>query len=246
MKKQPIITYIYMGICIAFFAFLNLFTKTSIIDLITYGAKTNFMIADYKLWYLITPMFMHSAASHLGTNMLSLYFIGPFTENFLGQKKYILFIFFTGILSTMGSFIFSDFVSLGASGVIFAFLGIHLYLFIEYKKRYVEIFGTQVLTIIAINLIFTFTYSGIDISGHIFGLLSGMAFMAMTDINKTTMKKLLGFTFILLMFFGFAYKFYTYKGSEDYYQFKGYYLEQTGQKQELIKLMNEYNKKYNK
>lgn len=146
----------------------------------------------------------------------------------------------------MGSFIFSDFVSLGASGVIFAFLGIHLYLFIEYKKRYVEIFGTQVLTIIAINLIFTFTYSGIDISGHIFGLLSGMAFMAMTDINKTTMKKLLGFTFILLMFFGFAYKFYTYKGSEDYYQFKGYYLEQTGQKQELIKLMNEYNKKYNK
>lgn len=240
MNDKPIITYIYMGICITFFAFLNIFNHTSIIDLITYGAKTNFMIVDYKFWYLVTPMFMHASISHIATNMISLYFIGPFTESFLGTKKYIMFIFFTGILSTIGSFIFSDYVSLGASGVIFAFLGIHLFLFIEYRERYTELFGTQVLKILALNLVFTFVYNKIDVSGHIFGLLAGMSFMAISNINKNKLKQMLGYAFVVFMLIGFTYKFYTYKYSEDYFQFKGYYLNQTGNTKELNELMKQY------
>ena len=48
-------------------------------------------------WQIITSMFMHGSPSHLLFNMLSLFFIGPFMENRLGSKRFLIFYLASGI-----------------------------------------------------------------------------------------------------------------------------------------------------
>jgi membrane associated rhomboid family serine protease len=57
----------------------------------------------------------------------------------------------------------------GASGAIFGILGAALVL--ERQRAYV--LGGSAMGLIAINLIFSFTFSGISIGGHIGGLVGG-------------------------------------------------------------------------
>ncbi len=245
MKKFPIITAIYGLICIIIFIILNLYTKNDIITLIDFGAKTNFKIVDFNFTSLIASSFIHSDTMHIASNMISLYYIGPFTENFLGKTKYIIFIIFSAIISTLGSFIFSNTISLGASGVIFAFLGIHLFLYIEYRENYKEIFGSGILHIIILNLIITFVGKNIDAYGHIFGLISGIIFMGFTfDNNSKYITKKISILALALILIGSGIKFNMFKYSKEYFYSKAYYLMQKNDKNELNKLEKEFIKKF--
>src|SRR5947208_2630182 len=61
----------------------------------------------------------------------------------------------------------------GASGALFGILGAALVL--ERQRTYV--LGGSALGLIVINLVFSFTFSGISIGGHIGGLIGGAACM---------------------------------------------------------------------
>lgn len=56
--------------------------------MIDFGAKTNFQIADGKLWYLMTPMFLHGSILHLFFNSMAIYFFGPYVELFRHEEIY--------------------------------------------------------------------------------------------------------------------------------------------------------------
>lgn len=51
----------------------------------------------FKSWQIITHMFMHGGFMHIAFNMLTLASFGPVLEKFLGEKKFIILYFLSGL-----------------------------------------------------------------------------------------------------------------------------------------------------
>ena len=52
---------------------------------------------DFKLWQLITHMFMHDGIPHIAFNMFALVSFGSVLENMWGSKKFLFFYFSCGL-----------------------------------------------------------------------------------------------------------------------------------------------------
>ena len=85
---------------------------------------------EFKSWQIVTHMFMHGGIMHIAFNMLTLASFGPLLERFLGEKKYILLYFLSGLgayaLNSLWIYYemiaeeqFINVAMLGASGAIF-------------------------------------------------------------------------------------------------------------------------------
>lgn len=93
--------------------------------------QPNGIIHEYKVWTIITSMFMHGSLNHLLFNMISLMFIGGFVERLIGKKRFITFYFSAGILASL-LFVLVSFLTgmdlniyaVGASGAIFGLGGL--------------------------------------------------------------------------------------------------------------------------
>lgn len=51
----------------------------------------------FKSWQIITHMFMHGGIMHIAFNMLTLASFGPVLEKFLGDKKFLILYFVSGL-----------------------------------------------------------------------------------------------------------------------------------------------------
>ena len=128
-------------------------------------------VAHGAWWQPITSMFTHEEVLHLGLNMLALYFLGPMLENVLGRARFLALYFVSGLAGCAAVMLLSNphAPTLGASGAIYGLAGALVVLVVKV--------GGQVQTIvfvIGLNLIFTFTVSGISWQGHIGGLVGGV------------------------------------------------------------------------
>ena len=119
-------------------------------------------------------MFLHESWLHLGVNMFSLYFVGRLAEQVYGHWRFLLLYFITGIFGGILVLFLSDAPVLGASGAIFGVFGA-LGIFFWYNRR---AFGSAMLSQwvfwLVLNLVFTFGYGDISVSGHIGGLSMGL------------------------------------------------------------------------
>lgn len=52
---------------------------------------------NFKSWQIITHMFMHGSIMHILFNMFTLYSFGPILEQSLGDKKYLILYFLSGL-----------------------------------------------------------------------------------------------------------------------------------------------------
>lgn len=176
-KTPPIVTYIIMAVNILMFIISVILSK-SIFDidtevLVNLGAKYNPAIIQGQWFRLITCMFLHGGIIHIAANMYSLYSIGPFVERLYAKCKYIVMYFVCGIVSSVFSFMFSEYVSIGASGAIFGLLGVVLVFALKERKRIGRAFLMNVASVVVMNLIIGLSMTGIDNFAHLGGLLSG-------------------------------------------------------------------------
>ncbi len=63
---------------------------------------------NFKIWQLLTHMFMHGGVSHLLFNMFALYMFGSQIENALGQQRF-LFLYFSAGLGALGLQVLSNY-----------------------------------------------------------------------------------------------------------------------------------------
>ena len=151
----------------------NLFTK---------GLLFGPAVAHGDWWRLITSAFLHANLLHIAFNMLALWWFGAPVEMFLGRARFLLLYLVSGLAGSAGALLATpNSATVGASGAIFGILGAALVL--ERQQRYV--LGGSALTIIVINLIFTFTVGGISIGGHFGGLIGGaLAMLALSHFGR--------------------------------------------------------------
>ena len=84
---------------------------------------------NFKIWQPITYMFLHGGLTHLFFNMFLLWMFGSRLQTIWGPAKFIRYYFITGIGAGILIYIFSDAVTIGASGAIMAILFAYGYIY---------------------------------------------------------------------------------------------------------------------
>ncbi|NFO23423.1 rhomboid family intramembrane serine protease [Clostridium botulinum] len=151
--------------------------------LIFLGANENTLVASGQYYRLITCMFLHGGLMHLILNMYALNALGPIIEKSYGKNKYIIIYLLGGLISSISSFIFSNGVSIGASGAIFSLLGAILVLTIKMRSVVGKDTIKNVISVIVVNIFIGFAIPNIDNFAHVGGLLGGV-FLSILLHNK--------------------------------------------------------------
>ncbi|KRK90302.1 membrane-associated serine protease [Levilactobacillus koreensis JCM 16448] len=148
--------------------------STNVNVLITFGAKLNVLIQQGEWWRLITPIFLHIGFTHILMNMITLYFVGMQIEAAFGHTRFLAMFLIAGIGGNVASFCFSDSLSAGASTAIFGLFGAFLMLGESFwQNPVIRQIARTFMAFIVMNLAFDIFTPGIDIAGHLGGLVVG-------------------------------------------------------------------------
>jgi len=139
-------------------------------------------VAHGGWWRLITAAFLHGSILHIGFNMFVLYVVGSGVEAYLGPFRYLAVYLVSGLAGSAGALIATpNGVTVGASGAIFGIFG--ALLIIEYQQT--GSLAGQAMTLIAINLVISFSVPNISYGGHIGGLIGGiLATLALSRFGR--------------------------------------------------------------
>jgi rhomboid protease GluP len=160
------------------------------------GALIPALVAQGEAWRLVSSVFLHSGIAHLGFNMLSLYFLGSFTEEAFGRTRFFVLYLFSGVAGGLAYLYFGGFnqPAVGASGAIFGLLGGVLgYAMRRGTFSWQNPLIRQLLILLALNLYLGFSIPNISNTAHLGGLAGGFAFgwlMAPTVYSRKKLRAL--------------------------------------------------------
>ena len=125
----------------------------------------------HEYWRLVSAGFTHDGIFHILVNMLSLYFVGMALEPAIGRVQFLAIYLSSLLAGSFGALLFQPNVpTVGASGAIFGIFGA---LIVVARYRGIPIWQSGLGFWLLLNLIFTFSFAGISIGGHIGGLIAG-------------------------------------------------------------------------
>lgn len=153
-----------------------------------------YVTRDHEYWRLVTSMFIHSGISHLFNNMLLLFFIGEYVEDYVGHWKFAGIYFLSGIIAdlvSMGYNIFNNnmVLSIGASGAIFGIVGALAGFIFLSKGMIKDITGPRLVVFIGLSILSGLQTEGVDNMAHIGGLLSGFLIALLLTICSNVKQK---------------------------------------------------------
>lgn len=139
-------------------------------------AGVNLYIKEGEWWRLITPIFVHLGFAHFLFNSFSLVLFAPPLEKFLGKFKFSMVYLACGIAANIATYFLKPLTynHVGASGAIFGLFGIYVGMTLFHKHLISRENKQVIIPIVVIGLIMTFFQPGINLTAHLFGLLSGL------------------------------------------------------------------------
>lgn len=148
-------------------------------------------VAQGAWWQVITSAFTHIQFFHLALNMLALYMFGPPLEQILGRIRFLTLYFVSGITGSAGVMLFSheNGLTVGASGAIFGLLGAMAVVAFKTGGAFQDL-----LTLLGLNLLITFTIPNISWQGHLGGLVGGVLVAAAMVYAPRQRRTLVQFT----------------------------------------------------
>ncbi|MCA9871359.1 MAG: rhomboid family intramembrane serine protease [Anaerolineae bacterium] len=186
--SKPRWTYVLIGINVLVFLAMTAFGLLNGLGLngtqdtrvlLIFGAQQNQLVARGDYYRLLTSMFIHIGIVHLAFNTWALYVIGLGLERLYGSVRYLLIYILSGLGGSLVSYLLAPVnVSAGASGAIFGLIGAEIAFFYRHRKTFGQASQQQLrslLLIAGINLVFGFTFPGINNYAHIGGLIFGAA-----------------------------------------------------------------------
>lgn len=172
------VTFVLIAINVIVFALMTLTGGSENTEnLVRYGAVVKGLIAQGQWWRLLTASFIHIGLMHILFNMYFLYQLGPTFERLYGSVNFLLIYLIAGIMGNLASFAFgSEFsISAGASTSLYGMFGLALGLMLNYKNDAIlHSFGASFLSIIAINIVYSFLNPRVGMLGHLGGLVGGL------------------------------------------------------------------------
>lgn len=164
----------------------------NISTLIKFNAMNKILVANGQWWRLFCSMFIHIGILHLLMNMYFLNIVGETFEMLYGSKNFLLIYLACGLMGNLITYAFGSAytVSAGASTSLYGLFGLALGIIINYKNDTVlKSFGKSFITIILINIIYSFINPSIGVLGHLGGLLGGFLFSGIIPVKNRTISK---------------------------------------------------------
>jgi len=195
-RWAPYVTYYLIALnVIVFIAEEILGGSEDIETSLAFGAFfTPYVIYDGQLYRFITSMFLHFGVEHLGSNMISLFALGPYVEHYYGHFLYLVLYIFSGISGNMLTMLYEgisqDFVvSAGASGAIFGLLSVFILFAMNPRLR--KLFPIKrVLISVTLSLIAGRMDPNINFMAHVGGFGGGLVLaFIMQEILRYSAKK---------------------------------------------------------
>lgn len=203
-KKKLFVTYILMGLCFLMYIVTLIMGGSNVIYLIL-GANYAPLVKNGEIFRLITYAFLHGSIIHLLVNMYSLFIVGRQIENNFGKVRLLIIYFISALSGGLLSALFSDGISIGASGAIFGLLGALLYFGLHFRLYLTDALISKIIPIIILNLLIGFTVTGIDNACHIGGLIGGfLASMAVGVPEVDNKKDRINGIILLLIYISFV------------------------------------------
>ncbi|WP_354004687.1 rhomboid family intramembrane serine protease [Ruania suaedae] len=143
------------------------------------GLRSDFWLvpafASEEPWRLITSAFLHAGWLHLLFNMYALWIVGPFLEQMLGRWRFAALYLVSALGGSVAVVLLTSpenagIPTVGASGAVFG-----LFAAIAVVLRRTGRDARQILVVIAINVVLTFTIAAISWQAHLGGLVIGAA-----------------------------------------------------------------------
>ena len=147
-------------------------------DLVRFGADFGPLTASGQWWRLLSSTFVHIGLLHVGLNMWALWQSGRLAERFFGHGAYLFLYLASGIGASVTSLLWRPTgLSAGASGSIFGVFGGLLAVFLLHRKAIPPVLfrdlSKSTITVVAYNVLYGMSVSGIDNAAHLGGLASG-------------------------------------------------------------------------
>lgn len=156
---------------------------------LTFGASFTPLIMQGQWWRLFTAMFVHFGISHIANNMLSLFILGRIVEQYYGHIRFLVLYIVSGlggnILTVLLELHSGEFgLSAGASGAIFGIMSAFVLFAVKPATR--RFFPLKnVIAGIFFSIMPGFFNSGISISAHIGGFITGIILAFLLDPYKS-------------------------------------------------------------
>lgn len=134
----------------------------------TVGSFAGVSAGEY--YRLVTAMFFHFGVPHIAFNMLALFSLGPRLEELFGRTRFLALYLGAGFCGNVATYVVGTpgGFAAGASTAIFGLFGAY---FVVAKRMRAD--SSQIVGLLAINLVITFAVPNIDWRGHLGGLLGG-------------------------------------------------------------------------
>ncbi|MBV9879599.1 MAG: rhomboid family intramembrane serine protease [Gemmatirosa sp.] len=146
-------------------------------------------------WTIVTYMFLHGGLTHVGFNMLALYFFGPRAEARLGSQRFTVLYFLSGITGALVSYFLSPNASvIGASAGVYGVMMAFAYF---WPDELIYIWGVlpvpaRILVVVttAISLWSGFTGGGgVAHFAHLGGYAGAYLYLKWLDRSRTRFKR---------------------------------------------------------
>jgi membrane associated rhomboid family serine protease len=138
-------------------------------------------VAYGQWWRVVTGGFLHAGLLHIFFNMYVLYVLGQMLEPALGSLRFALVYGVALLTGSLGALLVTQHAPIvGASGAVFGVMGAAA---VELRARKIPVMQSSVGGLILINLIISFSISGISWGGHVGGLIGGAAAAALLQLG---------------------------------------------------------------
>lgn len=142
------------------------------------GGMLSTRISDGQWWRLFSCTVLHGGLLHVAVNSYVLFVIGAFVERVLGTGRFVVLYVLSGVIASVGSFVWTDAVSVGASGAVFGLLAAQGVLAFFPRgllpANFVPAARKAATTNLVLNLGISFL-PNIDAAAHFTGALAGAA-----------------------------------------------------------------------
>jgi membrane associated rhomboid family serine protease len=126
----------------------------------------------HEYWRIFTSGFLHDGLAHVFINMLSLWFVGQVLEPAIGRLNFLAVYLTSLVAGSFGALLFQPHApTVGASGAIFGIFGA---LLIVARDRGIPFWQSGLGPVLILNLLFSVSFRGISIGGHLGGLVAGL------------------------------------------------------------------------
>lgn len=174
---EPIITYVLLAINVIIYLYFTSLSDVGKNLFYLDWAKFNEAVNAGEYYRLFTSMFVHFEFFHIFLNGYALYYFGREVERLYGYFRFTIIYILGGLAGSVGSYMYTDAPSIGASGAVFAIfsaLGVYFYHHRHLYGKGADRRIVQMAFLGAFNIFFGFVQPRIDNAAHIGGILGGI------------------------------------------------------------------------